>query len=693
MSARRYLETPAARAALSFIVVVLAIRWWFGGSTALYVHGAAMGTLYGLMAVGLILVYRSNRVINLAVSAIGAVPAVIGLILITHHGVSYWLALPVALLGGLAVGALVEISIVRRFNGRSRFALTVATVGIAQALALIAFIVPDLMGSEERQSIVATPWTRYVIHDSGGRPIVTGDQIFAFVAVIVLCGGLAVLFRSTRLGIAMRASAENSTRAQLLGVPVGRVQTAAWMFAGILGATSIFLRAPLTGVPLDGTLGPGILLFALAVASVARFSSIPLAILTGLSVGMLEQASVASTGSGELAYALMIGVVFASLVLRRPEYTRSLSADESQWDASQITQPLSERQSRLTAVRISRPVLVASVTAVAVAAPNLVTDGQIGNLTTVPLFAIVAISMVILTGWTGQMSLGQFGLVGVGAAVGGSYAAGRGLDFFVVLAVGIIASVLVASLLAIPAVRVQGVYLAVVTMAFAGAMQYYFLNEQYVLGSVGILPRGLHRIERPVLWGRIDLADDRSFYYLCLVALAVVFLAALALRRNRGGRVLMAVRDNGKEASAMGLSVPRARLGSFMISGGIAGLAGTLMAYQQGAVDASVYGIDNSMLVFIVVVIGGVTSLSGAVLATVLVVWVRLFGDTYLFPHADLIVTGPGLLIVLLLAPGGFAHVFTAARDRLVARFDPEATKEGEGTSGSAAVASARSVA
>ena len=88
------------------------------------------------------------------------------------------------------------------------------------------------------------------------------------------------------------------------------------------------------------------------------------------------------------------------------------------------------------------------------------------------------------------------------------------------------------------------------------------------------------------------------------------------------------------------------------------------MAYQQGAVDPQVYGIDNSMLVFIIVVIGGVTSLSGALLATAVIIWVRLFGDTYLFDHADLLVTGPGLLIVLLIIPGGFADVLFRGRDR-----------------------------
>src|SRR5690349_13138743 len=247
----------AARVLLAAVVVTIAIRLVFGGSAALYVNGAAAGVLYGLMAVGLILIYRSNRFINLSVSAIGAVPAMVALIAMVSRGMSYWVGLPIALLGGLMVGGLVEVAIIRRFAGRSRFTLTVVTLGVAQGLAFVALLVPGWMGSEVQQSMVDTPWSG-VVARSAGRPVLTGDQLFAVVAVAVLCGGLALFLRRSRLGIGLRAAAENAARAELLGVPVRRVQTVAWALAGLLGAASIFLRAPLTGVPLDGTLGPGI---------------------------------------------------------------------------------------------------------------------------------------------------------------------------------------------------------------------------------------------------------------------------------------------------------------------------------------------------------------------------------------------------------------------------------------------------
>jgi branched-chain amino acid transport system permease protein len=214
---------------------------------------------------------------------------------------------------------------------------------------------------------------------------------------------------------------------------------------------------------------------------------------------------------------------------------------------------------------------------------------------------------------------------------------------------------------------VQGIYLAVVTMAFAGAAQYYFLDPRYFLASRGVLPHGRNsRIQRPVLWGRFDLGNDRNFYVVTLLFLIAAVAAALALRRNRSGRVFAAARDNSRAASAYGVNVTRARLSAFAIAGGMAGLAGALLAYQQQAVDPSVYGIAPSIEIFIIVVIGGLTSLSGALIATVLVEYVRLFGSTHLFTNAHLLVTGPALLLILMFLPGGVADVLFRIRDRVL---------------------------
>ena len=167
---------------------------------------------------------------------------------------------------------------------------------------------------------------------------------------------------------------------------------------------------------------------------------------------------------------------------------------------------------------------------------------------------------------------------------------------------------------------------------------------------------------RPILWQRVDLSNDRSFYYLCVVFLAVALLAARSFRRNRSGRVLIAARDNQRAAPAYSINLARTRLAAFAISGALAAMAGVLLAYQQQAVDAGAYGIVPSIEIFVATVIGGLTSLPGAVGGAVLITWVKLFGEDHL-KGITLLVTGPGLLFILLLLPGGFAEGFFRMRD------------------------------
>lgn len=654
----------ASRYALYALVYWLVVRTVLFSSAALLVHGIAIGILYGLMAVGLILVYRTHRVINFAVAAIGAVPSILALVLLSAKGVPYPVTLAIAVGGGLAVGGLVDVLIIRRFASSPRLILTVATVGVSQALAGVALLIAFwLVGTSTQNPYAVTPWTSELIHDSYGSPLLRGDQVFAFVTVIGVAVALEAFLRLTRLGVALRASAENADRALLMGIPVQRVQTVAWMIAGLFGALTIFLRGPLTGIPVDGTLGPGVLLYALAAAAIARFDDVPVALLTGMGVGVLEQASVAKTGTSNLSFALMLALVLVALFLHRSSLSRAFSTGQSTWQTVKEVRPTPTELRQLPAVRIARGAGIAAVLALAVLAPSFVSAGEIGTLTLIPIYAIVAVSMVVLVGWAGQISMGQFGLVGIGAAIAGGLAANHNIDFFVALLLGCLAGAAVSVVLGLPAVKVPGIYLAVVTLAFAGAMQFYFLDPRYVLNSIGVLPQGsAARIPRPWLWQGIDLSNDRTFYFVTLVFLVLAVGAAKALRRYRSGRIFIASRDNAKAAPAYGINLARTRLSAFAISGAIAAGAGVLMAYQQQAVDPSTYGVTPSIEIFLIVVIGGVTSISGAIVATVLVEWVRLFGTSYLFKNAELLVTGPGLLLILLFAPGGIGGLLHRGR-------------------------------
>ena len=171
-----------------------------------------------------------------------------------------------------------------------------------------------------------------------------------------------------------------------------------------------------------------------------------------------------------------------------------------------------------------------------------------------------------------------------------------------------------------------------------------------------------------MLYGRFDLTDERTFYYVCLIVLALCLASARALRRSRTGRVIIAVRDNPKGAQSYSVNASSAKLWAFAISGFWAAVAGALFAYQQGQVNSLAFSPELSLTLLIVVVIGGVTSVPGALLGT-FYIGVLKYGD--ISPSGQLLATGFGALLLLLFFPGGLAQIFYGARDsalRWVAR-------------------------
>jgi branched-chain amino acid transport system permease protein len=205
----------------------------------------------------------------------------------------------------------------------------------------------------------------------------------------------------------------------------------------------------------------------------------------------------------------------------------------------------------------------------------------------------------------------------------------------------------------------------VTTLSLAGATQYYFLKRNYSFGNTVLPSSANSRVVRPMLWERLDLAPERNFYFFTVVMLALVLIAAKSFRSHRSGRVVIATRDNQRAAPAYSINLVRTRLAAFAVAGAIAGLAGVLQVYQSQSVDASTYGIVPSVNVFVASVIGGLTSLAGGVAGAVVVQSVYLFGD----PRIDgisFLVTGPGLLLMLMFVPGGFAQVGFGLRDRFL---------------------------
>jgi branched-chain amino acid transport system permease protein len=664
----------AGRLALACVGFLVLVRIFFAYSIPELVQGISLGSLYGILAVGLILIYRTNRIINFAAAAIGAVPAIAGLLLDVQNGVPYLLMLPLAIVGGAAVGAAVDMVVIRRFSRSPRLILTVVTIGVAQALAALGFFIPVWLGAKAAQiPNVPTPWESFRILDSHGKNLLTGNQVAALLTVVAVAIGLGAFLRYTRIGIALRASAENADRASLLGIPVRKIQTVAWIAAGVLAALALFVQSPLIGVPSDATLGFDSLLYALAAAMVARMERMGVAVVAGMGIGVLITASVARTGSNDLASALMLVIILVALLTQRKSVARAMDAGTSTWELVKSYRPVPTELRGLREVNVARAVLLGVAVLVAVSLPFVVSGPDLPLLILLPIYGIVAVSLVVLTGWAGQISLGQFGLVGAGAAAAGGLIASHNIDFFVAIAIGIGAGVLVAILIGLPAVRIQGLYLAVTTLAFGYAMSGYILKKNHWIGA-HLLPTGfISKVSRPLLYGRIDLENDRTFYFLCLAFLVVTMLAAQAFRKNRSGRVLIAARDNQRAAPAYAVNLVRTRLAAFAVSGGIAGLAGVLLVYAQHNVIPGSYDVLGSITIFLAVVIGGLTSVPFAVLGAISFEAFVLFGPrlyqglgSTFVAIVPLLLTGPLLVVDLYFYPGGSAEAGFQTRDKFL---------------------------
>jgi len=358
-----------------------------------------------------------------------------------------------------------------------------------------------------------------------------------------------------------------------------------------------------------------------------------------------------------------LAFILVALLLQRGTLSRAQDSGVSTWQALKEYRSIPTELRHLSEVTAFRAVTAGLLLALLLGAPFLINESETGKLTLLPIFAIVAVSLVILTGWGGQISLGQFAIVGAGAVTAGKLYADLHQDFWITLVGGAVIGAAVAVIIGLPALRVQGLFLAVSTFALAGAAQNYFFERKYGFGQA-ILPseQATYDFQRPVLWERFDLAPERNFYYFGLVILGVMMAAAWSFRRHHSGRILISSRDNVRGAQAYGINTIRTRLAAFAVSGAIAAVAGVLLWYQQGAIDASTYGILPSVLVFVAVVMGGLTSLPGAVFGAMAIQAVYLFGEKR-FEGISLLVTGPGLLVILLFLPGGFAQGAYQVRD------------------------------
>jgi len=649
--------------AIGFAVVVVAgrvvlpdVSHTIAVPNGLYLQGLVVGLLSALLAIGLVLVYRSNRIINFAQGEMGAVSATLAAELYERYRVPYIPAVLAGLGAAVAVSMLIEFAIIRRFARAPRLILTVATIGVAQILTALEFIPLALNRSANRLSFRVGFHSPLQFHFRFGHVRFSGDDMLVLVFAPAMLVGLTVFLRYSRYGIAARGAAENEDRARLLGVPVRRVSLLVWALAGLLSALTAILRAGVLGFQFGAGAGPSLLLRALAAAVIGRMDNLAVTAVAAVLLSMAERVVFFSYGHSGPTDGFLFAVIVVSLIVQRRRLGR-VDPGSSSWGAVQEIRPVPKELRRVPEVRWGFGGLGALVLGVIVLLPFVLSAPRTSLASVILIYAMVGISLVMLTGWNGNVSLGQWAIAGVGALVGARFASQAApLDFFVILLITGAFGAAVSLAIGLPALRIRGLFLAVTTLGFAVA-SFNWMFQWKVLTTTA-------PIYRPLLFGAVDLTSERSFYFMCLGALAFTLYVGHNVRRSRLGRVLIASRDNEIQAMALGVRLTRAKLTAFALSGFIAALAGGLYAYHQQALRYDRFDPTISLLMFSMVVIGGMGSMTGAVLGAVYVRGIQYF----LTAELQLFATGFGLLILLLVFPGGLGQVFYALRDRYLRR-------------------------
>jgi ABC-type branched-subunit amino acid transport system ATPase component/ABC-type branched-subunit amino acid transport system permease subunit len=553
--------------------------------------GLGLGSLYSLASQGLMVIYRGSGVLNFAHGAIGMVGAYIEWEFKSngHHVVVAWTA---GLLACALIGALTHLLIMRRLRRASPLARIVATLGVLIILQAAAVLRYGSAITFVRSELPVTVLRPFGITISLDRFILIG-------IAAVLTVGLWALYRFTRFGMATTAVAENQRAASAVGLSPDWIATINWALGSALAGAAAILIAPI--VQLQVATMTNLVLAALATALVAGFRSFPIAFVAGMLIGIGQSELTRYVHTPGIATSLPFAVIVVWMLLRGQAL------------------PLRDYfLQRLPAVGSGRAHPVAAAVAVAIASLVIIsvpTRWQDAFVTTFAM-AFVLLSVVVITGYAGQLSLGQFALAGFGAWVAGRLVDAAGWPFWLAWLAGVVAAVPVGALFAIPAVRARGINLAIVTLGLGTAMELMVFNNGNLVGGFAGTQVG-----RPSLFGWDINATSHPGRYaiVCLVAFTIVVLMVASMRRGRSGRRLLAVRTNERAAAALGISVPGAKIYAFAVSAGIAAFGGVLLAFRK---DVILYGSEFTNFTSILVVawafIGGIGYLLGPIFGSTL---------------------------------------------------------------------------
>ncbi len=554
------------------------------------VAGIVTGSIYAVTASGLVVTYNATGVFNFAHGAVGMFLAYLYWQLWQGWGWNPVIALVVVLLIAAPVFALaIERLLMRPLYGSSLNTTIVVSIGLLLVL----------------YGVTATVWNQMTTRNlpqwfSGDQVGVLGvnltyEQVITVGCAVAVAVALWALFKHTRLGVSMRAVVDDPSLASLTGARTSWISGAAWMIGFMLAGLAGILQAPSTGMSIQ--ILSELVIYGYAAAIVGRLRSLPLTFLGAMILG--------------ISYSMVIGYVPAS-------YINYVS--ESLPMGLLIVALLVLPQGKLATARVARiraprvasrnMTLVggASLVALTVLLTAVTTGTNLYYIGQALVIGLAALSLVLLSGYGGQVWLCQFTFLGLGAWAmtkvdGGSSILG------VLAAIGLCAAA--GGVLALPALRLRGLYMALVTLAFAALMDTIFFINPSVIPNGGSLTVG-----RPDIFG-MRFATDHAFVVLIGIVFAACLIGVGALRRGRFGRRLVAMSDSPAACATVGMSLTTTKLAVFILGGGLAGLAGALYGGLSRTVSYSQFSFDQSLLLFVGVTLAGITLLGGSIQAGV----------------------------------------------------------------------------
>ena len=557
-------------------------------------QGTPSGSVYALIAIGFVLTYKTSGVFNLAFGAQAYMSAAMFFKARESWGwgVGPALILAVFVLAP-AVGLVLERLVFSHLRTASSVAKLVVALGLTVALPSLFNLVVHFEPIAGRTPTGIVPDGATVFYDVFGIYRFSRDELIAMVVAVTAMAGLALLFRYTPIGLRMRAVVESPRMTELNGIFADRVSAFSWALSSLFAGLAGVLIAP-TFNTLTGENFFNLVIVAIAAAAVGRLVSLPLALVGGLGLGIFialfntflprwaDDYTLVRLIEDNISQALPFVVLFGVLVLD-PAIGRSREITDP---LSGVDPPPPSLAAESRPEYLTRATRIFGVVFLSVVGYIVYTQADarwLSLITQAVILSTIFLSITVMTGLAGQISLCQGAFAAMGGFAAFQLADRYDLSVLVGGLVGACVAAVLAAIVSLPVRRLGGVWVAIATLAFAYFFDSVMVNLDWIGGGGTSLLQGT-RVPRPIL-GPWDFADDRAFLVLSVVVLAIASMAVILIRGGTVGSTLQALRGSELAAQSIGISVGRARLIAFAVSGFLAGLGGALLSMHQGNVN------------------------------------------------------------------------------------------------------------